>query len=305
MQTLAIRKTHKGLRWNLTTVSLRHSNRFATYLRKASGINELERFLHSINTERLHRRAGKPCLSLSLSLVTASGRYYKTAVKHCFTSPSPPLPLVPVPFPSFTQPSVSRSGEKRSRFRTMRKRCTCERIDVSPVVDDDGGGIVGIVGIVVVVVVVVVVVITREAPVGCTAAQLSIWEPMLPFLLRPPPASLPPPPSPPPAPPPPSPAASPPLPTSRNCSRSCSSSDGITTMLAISRVTNSFLCLCSLVLFLKRSLFSAYFYWIIFVDSIKIPYVISCLYIIYNSGLSLSRKVAMIDFVCNNLINVR
>lgn len=89
--------------------------------------------------------------------------------------------------------------------------------------DGDGGGGGGSGGSVAVVVVVVDV-DTDEAPVGCTAAQLSIWEPTLPFLLRPPAPPLPPLPLAPAAPAPAAPA--PPPSTSRNCSRSCSSNDG-------------------------------------------------------------------------------
>ena len=48
-----------------------------------------------------------------VSLVTASGRYYKTAVKHCFTSPSSLLPLVPSRFPLY--PTFRLSAERNAR----------------------------------------------------------------------------------------------------------------------------------------------------------------------------------------------
>ena len=84
--------------------------------------------MHSINTERLHRRAGKPRLSRHSEweiLQNGSEALFYIS----FLSP----PSRSVPFSSLPNlPSLS--GEKRSRFRTMRKRwrCTCERIDVSP-----------------------------------------------------------------------------------------------------------------------------------------------------------------------------
>jgi len=82
------------------------------------------RFLHSINTERLHRRAGKPRLSRHSEWeILQNGSEALFYISFLF----PPF----IPFPSLLNlPSLS--GEKRSRFRTMRKRCTCKRIDVSP-----------------------------------------------------------------------------------------------------------------------------------------------------------------------------
>jgi len=85
------------------------------------------RFLHSINTERLHRRAGKPRLSRH-----SEWEILQNGSEALFYISFLSLPPRSVPFSSLPNlPSLSR--EKRSRFRTIRKRwrCTCERIDVS------------------------------------------------------------------------------------------------------------------------------------------------------------------------------
>lgn len=69
--------------------------------------------------------------SLSFSLPRHKEWEILQTADHCFTSLSSLFAPHSISFLSLLN-LLSPGGEKRSRFRTMRKRCTCKRIDVSP-----------------------------------------------------------------------------------------------------------------------------------------------------------------------------